>query len=225
MNRYLKARKVRRDGLAVCLFCLTACSAALSASKSPPLVAHYAITDRIAGSGTDWDYLSVDPAARRLYIAQQGVAALDLTTHQLTTQLVSGQLTHGVLPIGDGIVAVDDSAVGTLTLFEGATGKVRATVAIPNSSVKKGFHDPDALALDAKTNLLIAVNGDSGELVLVDTKSLSVAGTIPVGGDLEFAVPGIEGLLYVNVASTNEIAVVDIAGRTVLKRFPLKGCE
>jgi DNA-binding beta-propeller fold protein YncE len=196
-----------------------------SAADTHVTAINYTITERMKAPGTDWDYLAVDPAAKRLYIAHNGVMAVNLTNHEVTAHLVPGKITHGVLPLGDDLVAVDDSADATLTLFEGSTGKVHATLQIPRSSSKKGFHDPDALTFEPKTGLIVVVNGDSGELVLVDPKKPAVVGTIAVGGDLEFAAADEAGSVFVNIASTNEVAVVDVAERKVAARYPLKGCQ
>jgi DNA-binding beta-propeller fold protein YncE len=199
-------------------------SAAMAADLPTP-IPRYAIVERIPGPGTDWDYLAVDAAARRLYIAHDGVTALDLDTNKLTVHLVAGELTHSVLPLGKGMVVVDDSGAGTATFFDGATGAVRAVVRIPRSTSKHGFHDPDALTFEPKTGLLVAVNGDSSELVLIDPKQRSVVGTIAIGGDLEFAIVDGSGMLFVNVASANEIAAVDVGNRKVVGRFALKQCR
>ncbi|GAC1584802.1 MAG: hypothetical protein NVS3B5_19360 [Sphingomicrobium sp.] len=48
---------------------------------------------------------------------------------------------------------------------------------------------------------------------------------IPVGGDLEFIAADGRGNVYVNISSKNEIAVIDVARRSVTKRLPLPGCE
>jgi DNA-binding beta-propeller fold protein YncE len=209
-----------------CLAGLVAYVAATPAADTQTAAVHYSVIEQIAGPGTDWDYLSVDPAARRLYIAHNGVAALDLETNKLTTRLVAGTSTHGVLPLGNGMVAVDDSGNSVLTFFEGATGKVGATVHIPKSATTaQGFRDPDALALDPHTGLLVVVNADSGELVLVDQKKPAIVGTIKVGGNLEFLAADGAGTMFVNVTSTNEIVAVDIANRKVTRHFPMRECE
>jgi DNA-binding beta-propeller fold protein YncE len=197
----------------------------VKAADIPPAIPQYSIIERIPGPGTDWDYLAVDAATRRLYIAHDGVTALNLNTHKLTPHLVAGKITHGVLPLGDDLVAVNDSATGTTTLFKGTTGAVRGVVKIPSSASQKGFHDPDALAFEPKTGLLVAVNGDSGEFVLIDPKKRAVVGRIGVGEDLEFAVADGAGMVFVNVVSTNEIAAVDIGNRKVTQRFALMQCR
>jgi DNA-binding beta-propeller fold protein YncE len=217
--------KMRPNPACIGLLCFLVWVSTASAADTHITAINYAIIERIQAPGTDWDYLSVDPAARHLYIAHNGVTALNLTTHEVKSHLVPGKITHGVLPLGNDLVAVDDSSDGTLTLFEGTTGKVHATLQIPRSSSKKGFHDPDALTLEPKTGLIVVVNGDSGELVLVDPRKPAVVGTIGVGGDLEFAAADEAGSVFVNVASTNEVAVVDVAERKVAARYPLKGCQ
>ena len=45
------------------------------AAPSPPT---YSVTSRISGSGKAWDYAVIDETSSRLYLAQQGVTALDL---------------------------------------------------------------------------------------------------------------------------------------------------
>jgi DNA-binding beta-propeller fold protein YncE len=204
---------------------LMGCFSAADAADTQTPVPSYSIIERIAGPGTDWDYLSVDSATRRLYIAHSGVTALDLDTNKLSANLVAGKVTHAVLPLGGGVVAVDDSADHSLTIFDGATGKVRARLQIPSSSAKKGFHDPDFLVIEPKSGLIVVVNGDSGELVLVDANQPAIVGKIPVGGALESAAADGTGSLYVNVASSNEIAVVDVLAKKAGVRFPLKKCE
>ena len=91
-------------------------SVAMAATPGTPL---YRIVDRIPGTGRSWDYAVIDAQAARLYLAQQGVTGLDLKTNKLTTALVPGKVTHGLAPLGDGRVAVDDSASKTVTVFEG----------------------------------------------------------------------------------------------------------
>jgi hypothetical protein len=209
-----------------CLAGLVTCLSAVPTALAQTAAVHYSIIEQIPGPGTDWDYLSVDPAARRLYIAHNGVAALDLETNKLTTQLVAGKSTHGVLPLGNGMVVVDDSGNEALTFFEGTTGKVGATLHIRKyCTTAQGFRDPDALALDPRTGLLVVVNADSGELVVVDPKKVAILGTIKLGGNLEFPAMDGAGTVFVNVASTNEIAAVDIAKRKVTGYFPLRDCE
>jgi hypothetical protein len=74
--------------------------------------------------------------------------------------------------------------------------------------------------------LLIAVNGDSSRLSLIDTTAFAKNGEIPIGkGKLETAVADGAGLVYVNQEETNSIAVVDVAKGKVLQEIAMKDCE
>src|SRR6202011_4305832 len=44
--------------------------------------AGYRIVERIAGPDGAWDYSAIDSESRRLYLAQGGIAVLDLNTHK-----------------------------------------------------------------------------------------------------------------------------------------------
>jgi DNA-binding beta-propeller fold protein YncE len=209
---------------ALSLAVTAACAGAIAATPAAPM---YRIVDRIPGTGKAWDYAVIDEGAQRLYLAQQGVTAVDLKTNKLTTGLVPGKVTHGVTPLGDGRVAVDDSATKTVTIFNGATGEVVATIPTAEQNPVNGNHALDALVLEPRSGLLVAINGESGLLVLIDTRKNKVAGTLSIGGKPEFAAADGKGSLYVNLnlGKKNEVVGVDIAARKVIAHFPLRDCE
>jgi DNA-binding beta-propeller fold protein YncE len=209
---------------ALSLAVTAACSGATVATPAAPL---YSIVDRIPGTGKAWDYAVIDEGAQRLYLAQQGATAVDLNTNKMTTGLVPGKVTHGVAPLGDGRVAVDDSATKTVTIFSGATGEVVATIPTAEHNPVNGNHALDALVLEPRSGLLVAINGESGLLILIDTRQNKVAGTVSIGGKPEFAAADGKGNLYVNLdlGKKTEVVGVDIVARKVVAHFPLSGCE
>lgn len=220
----------KRFGVSVCLSAVAALSALVVVGKawaSPSVtVPRYAVIKHIGGGAAAglFDYASIDVKGRRLYLAQQGVTALDLNSGKVTAHVVEADMSHGVIPIGGGEVAVALSSKHTVELFEGDTGAVVGNIAT-GSRASHGWHDPDALLLEPKSGLLIAVNGDSGRLVLIDAKRKSVVGTIRLHGKLEFAAADGEGRVYVNEASESKIAFVDVVRRRVIKEVSLKHCE
>jgi DNA-binding beta-propeller fold protein YncE len=189
--------------------------------------AAYSVVRRIPAPGGAWDYAIVDQQAGRLYLAQAGITAVDLKTDAVTSGLISAQVSHGVAILGGGAVAVDDSRSRVVTVFEGATGKVLSTIATAKDNPVGGFHALDALVLEPHTGLLVAVNGESGLLVLIDLKKSSVVGTLSVGGHPEFAVADGTGKLWINVnhGETAEVAAVDIASRAVITHIRISGCK
>jgi DNA-binding beta-propeller fold protein YncE len=189
--------------------------------------AGYSITGHVPGSGGAWDYAVVDAHSGRLFLAQGGVTAVDLKTHMVTTGLVPGKMTHGLVPLGDGTVAVDDSQSKVITIFDGASGKILSTISTANDNRENGVHALDAMVLEPKTGLLVAFNGESGLVLLVDVKKSGVVGTMSVDGHPEFAAADGKGNIYVNLnrAKASEIVALDIASRKMVKRVPLDGCE
>lgn len=185
----------------------------------------YAIVGSIPARSSLWDYASINPATQRLYLSSAGVMALDLQTRKVVQQLVPGEMTHGVIPVGPGLAAVADATNNAVVIFSGTTGKIIGRVETGKPPTREGWHNPDALVFLPRTGLLIAVNGDSGTLVLVDIRTLHVVDTIAVGGKLEFAAADGAGKVFVNIETRNAIGVVDLRRHKLVKRVALAGCE
>jgi DNA-binding beta-propeller fold protein YncE len=212
------------------LFLMAFCHAAAALWPGGSIAAEtgaYSLVRHIEGPGGAWDYAVIDARSGRLFLAQSGVTAVDLKTNAVTAGFVAGRMTHGLALLGDGTVAVDDSQNKTITIFDAASGKIVSTIPTAHYNPVSGVHALDALVLEPKTWLLIAVNGESGLLLLVDVKKSRVAGTVSVGGHPEFAAANGTGRIYINVnrGKTSEIAAIDAASRTVVKSIPLDGCE
>jgi DNA-binding beta-propeller fold protein YncE len=215
------ARKI----LLISVTCAAATTWSLDSSAAD--AAAYSIIAHIPGSGGAWDYAVVDAHSGRLFLAQGGVTALDLKTNTVTTGLVPGKMTHGLASLGDGTLAVDDSQSKVITIFDGASGKILSTISTANENPVSGVHALDAIVLEPKSGLLIALNGESGLALLVDVKKSSVVGTLSLNGHPEFAAADGMGNIYVNVngAKRSEIVAIEIASRKIVKRVPLDGCE
>jgi DNA-binding beta-propeller fold protein YncE len=211
-------------------FCLTA-----SYSQSSELQSgKYQMLASVPGGSADgvWDYATVDDAARRLYLAQDGVTVLDLDTGKITPHFVTGKPfqglvpTHHVLPVNGGkALAVSDVARNSVDFFDPQTGRILSVVSV-GPPPEQNWHNPDGLLYEPKSKLLIAVNGDSSSLSLIDTAAFAKIGDIPVGeGKLETAAADGAGLVYVNQEQANSIAVVDVTKRKVLQEIVMQDCE
>jgi DNA-binding beta-propeller fold protein YncE len=199
----------------------------------PPLLAAeanaaaYSIAGHIPGGrGGAWDYAVVDSASGKLYLAQAGITALDLKDHTVTTGLVRANISHGVAALGAGRLAVDDSTTKEITVFD-TGGKILATIPTEAQNPVDGMHALDALVVEPRSGLLVAVNGESGLLLLIDAAQARVVGSIAVGGHPEFAAADGLGTIFINVnrGRRSEIAGIDVAARAVVKHYPLSNCE
>jgi DNA-binding beta-propeller fold protein YncE len=120
------------------------------------------------------------------------------------------------LPGGD-VLVTTNGATNTASLIDATSGKVLAAIA----TGKK----PDAAIFDSFTGLVLVMNGDSGDVTLIDPKTRTSVGSIAIGGALEFAASDGAGKAFVNIEDKGEIAVLDLKARSVAGRYALKGCE
>lgn len=186
-----------------------------AASAAP----HYEVTGHIAGPDGGWDLLDVDAQAHRLYVAHgDAVMAVDLASGQVTGKLVPLSRGHGIAVIpGTGRVIAASGETNTAVLFEGATGKVIAT--IPTAK------NPDAIVYDPATKTVWVMCPGAGEAVVIDPKSAKVLASVKIGGSLELGAADGKGRMYLNVEDKNELVVINTRTRKVLKRIALTGCD
>ena len=177
------------------------------------------VVARVAGPDGGWDYASFDAAHHRIYVAHQTVVlAIDADSGKLNPAFAQGDHLHAVLPVpGTDVLVTTNSGDNTARIISAADGHVLAT--IPTAK------DADGAAYDPKSGLVVVICGDGGALTLIDPKAMKAVGTITVGDSLEFGAPDGAGLFYVNVEDKNQVAVVDLASKAVLRRYDLPGCK
>lgn len=192
---------------------------ALGAPGAFALPPTYAVTGAIAGPDGGWDYASIDPATRRLYVSHgAAITAVDLATGKMTPALAPAARPHAVLPIpGSGLLLETDGGTGTVRLLDAATGAER-------SRIKVG-ENPDGAIWDARRKRAIVMNAKSGTISVIDPFAASVVATVALAEGLEFAAIDASGRLYVNDEDRNQIAVVDLDRLALLGWIDLKGCE
>jgi YVTN family beta-propeller protein len=186
---------------------------------NPARASEYRVTDAIKGPDFRWDYLSVDAKAHRLYLARVGgVTAVDLDSGMVTPTLFASKLVHGVVPVGEtGLVVATEGLANSMSVFNGATGAVVSEVPVGK--------EPDAVVYEPVTRTVVTLNEGSHDATVIDFRTRAVLATIPLGGKPEFPAADGTGLIYDNIEDRNEIAVIDIAARKVVRRIPLAGCK
>jgi DNA-binding beta-propeller fold protein YncE len=192
---------------------------ALSAGAALGSTAHYQVVDRIPGPDGPWDYLRVDEAHGRVLIPRgTAVMAVDTVTKQITTGMTPGGRQHLALPLPGGKeMLVTNGADNTAIFADIVTGASLDLV-----RVAKG---PDAAVLEPKSGLVLVMGHAGGAVTLVDPKTHKPVGDVEVGGALEEGAADGSGRAFVNVEDKNEIAVIDVAARKTVARWPLAGCD
>jgi YVTN family beta-propeller protein len=72
---------------------------------------------------------------------------------------------------------------------------------------------------------VLTFNGKSNSVSVIDTKSNTVVGTIPLAGKPEFAATDEAGHVYVNIEDRAELVQIDTKTNTVAATWPLGSCQ
>ena len=173
---------------------------------------------KIGGEG-GWDYLTVDGAARRLYVSHAThVVVVDLDTNKVVGDIPETPGVHGIAIVPElnrGFIS--NGRGNNVTIFDLKTLKATGTAATGEN--------PDDICYDAGSRRVFVFNGRSRSASVIDAKSGAVAATIPLPGKPEFSVVDGKGKVYTNIEDTNEIVEIDAAKATVTKKYALTGCE
>ena len=201
--------------LGLVLTCLALAVPTLSVSAQE----YKLVKKAVLGGEGGWDYLKVDSEARRLYLSRgTRVMVVDADTLSPVGEIPDTPGVHGIAIASDlGRGFTSNGRDNTATIFDLATLKTLG-------HVKTGTN-PDAILYDAFTHRVFAFNGRSGDVTVIDGKEGTVAGTIPVGGKLEFGVTDGAGRIFVNVEDKNGIVAMDAREMKVTAHWPLAGCE
>lgn len=180
---------------------------------------NYQLTKEVAVPGAGgWDYIAVDEAARRVYIAHSTqVDVLDADSLAIVGTIPNVSGAHGVAiaaEFGRGYVSSGKS--DSVIPFDLKTLK-------PSPEIKVG-KKPDAIVYEPLTKRVYVMNGDSDSITVLNAADGSVAGTIPLGGGPEFAVSDAKGNFYVNLEEKNETLHIDAKALKVIHRWPLAPC-
>ena len=109
---------------------------------------------------------------------------------------------HGVAVVpklGKGFIT--DGGTNEVVIFDLKTLKTTGRV--------KTVPGPDSIIYDPASQRIFSFNGQGKDATVIDPKSETVVGTIPLGGTPEFAVADGKGTVYDNIEKTSEVAVID----------------
>jgi len=173
---------------------------------------------QLGGEG-GWDDLTVDGAARRLYISRSThVMVVDIDTDKVVGDIVDTPGVHGIAiasELNRGFTS--NGKANTATIFDLKTLKVLGQV--------KTGENPDAIIYDPASQRVFTFNGRSKDATVFEATSGEVASTIALGGKPEFAAADGKGKVYVNVEDTNEVVEIDSRKLLLTKRYSLKPCK
>ena len=177
----------------------------------------------LPGKANRFDYASVDPQRRLLFLAHLGsgmVTAVDLRTNRVVANVEDVPAVHGVLAVPElGEVFASATGRNRLDVISEQTYRVMA-------SASAGTY-PDGLAYARDTRELF-ISDESGRTeTVVDTRTNRRIATIPLGGEVgNSQYDPISHEIFVAVQTLDEIAAIDPRTNKVVARYPLpQNCE
>ena len=187
---------------------------AITSLASPSSGYHIIKKVNVPGTGS-WDYVTVDEAGRRVYIAHATqVEVLDADTLELVGTIRNTPGAHGVAVVpefGRGFVTAGKS--DSVIIFDLKTLKTLGEVKVGKK--------PDAIIYDPGTKHVFAMNGDSDNTTVINPADGKVIGTIDLGGGPEFAAADGRGNVYINLEEKAETVHIDANTLKVLHHWPL----
>jgi DNA-binding beta-propeller fold protein YncE len=176
----------------------------------------------LPGSASRFDYQSVDPARRRLFIAHLGdgtVVVFDLANRRVIKEIRNVSQAHGVLVVPK-----------LRRLYAAATGD-RQLATIDERTFRTigrapaGTY-PDGIAYDARDNLVFVSDESGSQETIFRALTGRRVGAVPLPGDAgNVQYDNASGRILVAVGSRNELAVIDPRRRKIVGHVALPGCQ
>jgi DNA-binding beta-propeller fold protein YncE len=174
---------------------------------------------KLGGDGS-WDYLALDTAANRLFVARENrVMVIDAASGKLLGEIPGLNRAHGVaFAYAEGHGFATSGADSTVTMFDLKTLRVITRT--------KAAEDDDAVLYDPVTKHVFTLNGDAHSSSVLDAETGANIGTVDLGAKPEFGVTALDGMLYANVDDQGQGAVVEIdaAAMRVTRRWSTAPC-
>lgn len=166
-----------------------------------------------------FDYLTVDSAARRLYLSHgTEVVVIDLAANKVIGKIADTPGVHGIAiaPNGKGFITAGQE--NKVAVFDLKTLQVLM-------KVDTGAN-PDAIVYEPKNKEIYSLNHTGKSVTVIDADSGKVTATIPLSGVAESgaADPGL-GRVYVNIEDTGAVDVIDIKMHTVVANWKVAPAE
>lgn len=180
----------------------------------------YHLEKSVSVAGDDgWDLVSVDSAARWVYIAHSTKAdVINADTGEVVGTIAPLAGAHGVaVAPGTGNGFATNGKANKVTVFDLKT-------LMAKGEIKTG-EKPDGIIYDPATKHIFAFNNDGKSVTVIDAASAKKIGTIALKGAPEFAVADGHGHVFVNLEDTSEMLVIDSKHSKVAKRWALAPCK
>ena len=176
----------------------------------------------LGGEG-GWDYVTVDSAARRVYIPRSThLMVVDADSGKLVADIQGMNGIHGVAVASEfnrGFVTGNKTEQeGTVYIFDLKTSML-------TSSINSNSIDTDSLLYDPSTKRVYVNNGDGMNLTVVDAATAKVVGTMAFNANPEAAAADGKGNIFQDYEDKGQVIEYDAMKLTIKNKWPTPGCD
>ena len=193
---------------------------AVRAQSGQGTVDYHLVKSVPLGAPNRWDYVIYDPSTHRVFVAHGNrLTVVDGRSGRIVGQVgpISGGPHGTAFDPAAGVGITDDGKLGQAVIFNPKTLEVIARLKVQPGA--------DAVTFDPVSGHAFVIDGDTGEVAVIDPARRHVVTFIRLGGDLEYAVPGDNGELYVNGVTHHEIFRINTATNRVDATWPMPQCR
>ncbi len=206
----------RKTGPVFCCCLLAVGCMAMEESSSAEGDLYQFITQIPVGGEGGWDYLSVDAAARRLYVSQATkVIVIDIDKNQVVGEIADTPGVHGFA------IAPDLGLGFASNGRENKASIVDLKTLATKEKVPTG-ENPDAILYVPGRQEVYAFNGRGKSATVFEARTGKVVATIPLPGKPEFAQVDLKaGRIYNNIEDTSQVVAIDANTHAVVATWPI----
>jgi len=210
----------RLHALGVAATLLIGCQAASGGALQRGLISVASIP--LPGNTSRFDYQSIDPARRLLFIAHLGDSSIDVidTSAQRVLKVINDvDSVHGVLVVPE-LHRLYATATGSNELAVIDERTLRIVARSPAGEY------PDGIAYAPRERKLFISDESGGTVTVVDARSNRRLATISLGGEAgNTQYDPATGQIYVNAQTLNQLVQIDPRRDTIARRFSLAYCQ
>lgn len=169
---------------------------------------------RVGGEG-GWDDLTVDAAARRVYVSRgTHVVVVDADSLDVVGDIPNTPGVHCIAIVpkqSRGYISCGGD--NSVCVFDLKTLKEVSRINVGKR--------PDSIMFDPATQRVVTFNAGSSDATAIEVADGKVAGSVALGGKPEFAVSDGKGGIYVNIEDKSEVVEFDAKSLVIRRRISL----
>lgn len=194
----------------------------LQLRKPSPLPLRVIATIPLSHGPNRFDYQSLDPRTRLLFIAHSGaniVTIFDTVSMKVVADVPDITDVHGVVAAPDlGLVYAEATGAKQVDVIDEQTHAIVARIPVGDG--------PDGMAYDPTDHKLFVSDETGQNDAVIDTRSEQRIAEIPIGGDVgETAYDPVSHRILVEAETLNQLVAIDPVTDKITGRYNLPGCQ